>query len=303
MTKRFLSLTAVAAAAALAAATPAAAGPGWPVTKPPVVGGLTGPPIDPAAALGQWFTDLTGRVPTVRPYEFYDNAQGFGGGAAGTDAIRGFVLGFTVNGAGDVTGFTVRASITNDLASVAGPALGGANSHGETLAPQLTVPRDMGAVKLATEFADDGVRGNFDPGAPGNSGPEANIYAIGYDQLAWFSFTGTGAFQVPTWDFGNIRLGETVTRDLLFGLYTPVPLAGLLPLFDARDIFSNRTTSLKISNYFDTLEIDDGTPYPVPPGFSSDVGVFYAAPEPASVGLAGVAAVAAGVRAARRRRG
>jgi hypothetical protein len=49
------------------------------------------------------------------------------------------------------------------------------------------------------------------------------------------------------------------------------------------DMFFNRTTSLKISDWQDTIAIDAGVPYPSEPFHGSDVSVFHAVPEPGTV--------------------
>ncbi len=285
------------------------AGPSLPVTKPPLapVPSWTGPVIDPHAVLGQWFLRADG-TETYRTHEFHDNLEGLGGGFAGSMAINGMVSMLGFDAAGNITGFDITATIINDDGPF-GVWEEGTNSHGEFVPPGTVRQPYRGTfydVKLTTSFADDGIFGNF----PGPAGPylgdelSQNIYAIGYDQLAWYCWTPGnpnpdlapwGSYMVPTWDFGDIPLGAAVSRTLSFGLYAPIdptnPLYGLLitAYENQQDLFMNRSMSLKISNYFDALSIDPGTPYPVPPIFSSDVSVFHNIPEPASVLLLGLA--------------
>jgi len=57
------------------------------------------------------------------------------------------------------------------------------------------------------------------------------------------------------------------------------------------DVFVNRTTSLKISNWLDNLVADTGIPYPNDPLLSSDVSVFFF-PEPGTLALLGLGATA-----------
>ncbi|HNQ23774.1 MAG TPA: PEP-CTERM sorting domain-containing protein [Phycisphaerae bacterium] len=284
------------------------AGPALPVTKPPLapVPSWSGPPIDPNAIAGQWFVDLAGNE-TYRTHEFHDNLTGLGGGFAGAAAIRGTVVGLVPDAAGGIGGFFVAATITNDGGPI-GTWEEGVNSHGEHVLPGIVRQPYQGTlydVKLTTSFADDGVVGNF-PG-PGGAyfGDELsqNIYAIDYEQLAWYCWTPDnphpelrpwGSYMVPTWDFGDIPLGGSVTRTLAFGLYTPIsptdPLGSLLmsSYENQFDVFLNRTMSLKISQYFDALSIDTGAPYPLPPMGSSDVSVFFNVPEPGTLALLAV---------------
>lgn len=298
--------------AALLLAGPVLAGPSLPVTKPPLfpVPSWTGPTFDPHAVAGQWFADAAGNV-SVRTHEFYDNVQGFGGGLTGSAAIYGVVSALYFNPVGGLTGFDITARITNDDGPI-GPWEEGINSHGEHVLPGIARQPYRGTLfdtKLTASFADDGVLGNF----PGPAGPylgselSQNIYATNYDQLGWYCWTPEnpqpdlapwGGFMVPTWDFGDIPLGASATRILSFGLYTPVgpadPLWGLLnEAYQTKfDMLLNRTTSLKISEYFDALMFDPGTPYPVPPRHSSDVSVFHNIPEPTSLALLGLGALA-----------
>jgi hypothetical protein len=299
----------------------AAAAPLLVITSPPVVNnGQTGPAIDPPASQGQWFQDVVGfngnepirgNTLTSRPNEFYDNKTGDGGGSASTDAIRGFILPGSLgyDGNGLVTGFTIRATITNDLPS-SGSWQPGSNSHNETGQIPSAYTKLVDA-KLTTEFADDGVQGNYPTSGGPYIGPESNIFAKNYDELAWYSYTTTGNFWVPTWDFGTILPGQSVTRDLQFGLYNSVAQAAIQFLIDADDIFMNRTTDLKIGDYFEKgtgigqsyegLAVDDGTPYPDTINRSGNVSVFSTVPEPASLSL--LLAGFGGLAATGRRRG
>jgi len=305
-----IACTAPAIAALVVGAGAAFAAPSLPVTKPPVVGPLTGPAIDPAADFGQWFIDPTG-LEEVRSHEFHDNVLGFGGGFASHRAIEGVILTASdiIAGPVGVTGFFMNISITNDTSTWEGPFLDGFNSHQEfrpTVEPYVGKLFDT---KMTIEFADDGIRGNFMPDAAG-TGPESNIFAVEPDQFAWFSFTDTGGYQVPTYDFGHIPVGETVTRRIEFGLYDPVPLVDFLanlPL--GQDLLLNRTTSLKISNYFERDPFglfglppyfDTGEPYPdFGAELSSNVSVFHNIPAPAPLALVGLAGVATLRRRAR----
>ena len=295
-----------------------------PITSPPVVnGGNTGPLNDPSASKGQWFENVTGfngNAPIVgntltnRVYEFYDNKTGNGGGSANTDAITGKILpgSLTFDGNNLVTGFTIRATITNDYPPQ-GTSASGTNSHGETRSASGSGSvAKLHDIKLTTEFADDGVQGNFPTGGSPYLSPESNIFAKNYDELAWYSYTTTGKFQVPTWDFGNLLVGQSTFRDLQFGLYTSVSQATIQFLIDANDVFMNRTTDLKIGDYFENgtgnvnvsnvryegLAVDDGTAYPSTLSRSGNVSVFTSIPEPGSLSLMilGLASLASATR-------
>jgi hypothetical protein len=113
------------------------------------------------------------------------------------------------------------------------------------------------------------------------------IIAQNHDQLAWYCWTPGntilkvpyGGYFVPTWDFGAISNGQSVSRTLNF----TVSGTGLPPE-DSRhivieesalgqDMFLNRTKSLKVSDWIDNCFLDTGGSYPSG-GKSSDVSVF-----------------------------
>ena len=153
----------------------------------------------------------------------------------------------------------------------------------------------MNQVVLSTLFADDGIQGNFSSASPANVGPESNIFAIGYDKLAWYSYPSTGTYQTPTWDFGNIAVGQSATRVLDFGLYTAEDVTDFANLINV-DIFSSKTnlTNLKLGSYFSPLAADTGAI-----NQQSDVAVFFT-PEPGSLLLLAPALLGLGL--ARRRK-
>jgi hypothetical protein len=282
-------------------AVPVLASPALPVTKPPLapVPTYTGPQGDPHAIQGQWFRDAEGPSETVRPYEFYDNKYEYGGSASkSTLAIEGYVRNITY-AQGKITGFGIRATITNDDAESYGSWLEVGNSHGEYTDTRQRYTCNMYQTKLTVEFADDGIQGNLPSG--GVYLPEQNIFAKNYDELGWYCWTPNnpdpnkipwGGYIVPTYDFNDIMHGQSVTRDLGFGLYSAAGpedalyqfLVAAADMNNGWDVFANRTTSLKISQYIENLVRDDGSPYPVPPLGSSDVSVFFI-PEPTTMVL------------------
>ena len=297
----------------------ALAAPSLDITKGPVtpIPSWTGPAMDPDAVMGQWFLDLETGNEEVRTHEFYDNVEGAGGGYTSSAAIVGIPVNIQIDAAsGGITAFDIRATITNDTPSLSTAEIwkSGSNSHGERLVVDDQYKGTLYDTKLTVEFAVD--RNSFlnwlntalpslDPSDPYEI-IEPLIVAEKPDELAWYCWTPdapnpdqyqpTGDFLVPTYDFGDIKPGESVSRTLHF----TVAGTGLLPgdpryevlISNPNDVFLNRTTSLKISNWIDMLAIDDGTPYPAETGqiegalLNSDVSVFHTVPEPAVLGLA-----------------
>jgi len=270
----------------------ASAAPGLRITKPPVTGPLTGPNWDAAASNGQWFLDLSTTNEEYRTHEFYDNVKGSGGGEKSFGAITGFVSNVGYNPSGNITNFEIMATIFNDTGTEIAPWAAGSNSHYEvnnnTENSYMGIMKD---VKLTADFAIS----NWDPAFPTNwvppyyDTPIAYIVADNEDQLAWYCWnemeqeggSNPGNYHVPTWDFGDIPLGQPATRVLKFTVIPEMPPAD--PRFNeivdsysnGSDILLNRTTSLKISDWIETISADPGAPYPEPPTNSSDVSVFF----------------------------
>jgi hypothetical protein len=302
----------------VALAGSAFAAPSLEITKPPVVGPATGPAIDPNAVKGQWFQlplgTAAGPVQIVRSHEFYDNIPGFGGGAAGSGAVRGSIIQIDTFtdpfGVTYVTGYKVRASITNDTGTEEGQWNPGSNLHDEARTFTSPYRGTLYNAALTIHWADDGVAGNFAPGGP-NIGPESNTYAVNHDELAWYSYTTSGQYQVPAWGFGDIAPGQTVSRDLEFRFYNPVLGASIGPGGTQGDLLIARTNDLKIGKYFQTDPWvrgirDDGSPYPIG-GFTgtaaqetdlwANSSVFHdIVPAPGAGALLGLGLIAAGRR-------
>lgn len=306
----------------LAALTAVAlAAPSLPITNPPVMPGPpAGPPTDPVAMQGQWFRSLGSGAVTNRTHEFYDNVREYqglfwGGGVSGSAAIYGVVNSVQYNPLNsNIMAFTILATITNDTPGM-GPWRDGANSHGEALSTPNQYAGPLLQTKLTAEFACDPNKLPPSPLTPPYWDQNPRIFAAGHDQLAWYCWSSgvqgqPGDYYVPTWDFGDIQPGQSVTRQLSF----TVDGAGLPPSVvgsgDYRyaaiqgsyvgqmDIFFNRTTDLKIADWMETLLIDGGTPYadvpgtPLPPEWwnvetrSGNVSVFHnVVPEPGSLVL------------------
>jgi hypothetical protein len=323
--RRTLILTCALVLLGLVAQT-AMAAPSLPITSPPVVNnGWTGPIQDPAAVQGQWFKNLSGQEES-RPNEFYDNVLGNGGGTASFGAIKGLVTSVTTDQqTGNILSFKITASITNDTPALPPFNFGGTNSHGEQLLTNQQYVGTLFAAKLTTEFAISGLNnlpaawvGPYRQGEAGLYPPPAYIVAENYDELGWYCWTPGntvnlvpyGSYFVPTYDFGDIAVGQTVSRELPFGT-TGVGI----PVGDNRfyrimesynfgyDIFLNRTTDLKIGDWLDTLDLDTGQPFWSQNEYvlrGGNVSVFHDVPEPGTFVLLAVAALLSAIFGFRR---
>ncbi|MGC8862475.1 MAG: hypothetical protein ACP5R5_06840, partial [Armatimonadota bacterium] len=259
---------------------------------------------DPAAPILQWFQHRLAPVVVSNQKEFHDN-YGYGdgwhpwGGVASWHAVKGVVTNVVIDPTDAITGFTVRASVTNDLYDYRDTMEGtqALNDHRQAEA--------MRNVRLTASFADDGVVGNLPDIPPFR--PEANIFGIDYEWLGWFCYywgelPPYGSYWVPAWEFTNspavecsggtpevILPGETHSRDMKFGCHRPIRIGDpdyytiMMSYQEGVELFLNRTPSLKVSNYPDALSTDIGVPFPeYPPVYDSDVSVFYD-PEPSEV--------------------
>ena len=267
------------------------------VTKPPVQLPtlLTGPPIDPTAAQGQWFVDTNG-VETVRTNEFHDETAG----GLGANAITGYVdnVVYQLGPGTPIQGFSIQATIHNDTTVSVGWSAG-ANSHGELRPRDLAEMPYVGPlvdVKLAAEFAIGDTNKlplafNY-PVGPYREGGTPYIEAINEDQWGWYCWNPedpdpehrpSGGYFVPTWDFGTIPQGQSATRQLVFvvvppGLQPADPryLAIVASFAGTNDVLMNRSPSLKISTWIDDIALDLGAQQEEPPPLRlSDVSVFH----------------------------
>ena len=266
-----------------------------------VQGNMAGPSgIDPESKQGQWFIRRDAPDPEVRTHEFYDNALEHGGGAKATTAIHGRAVNILTPSGNmwtpgmPIGSFDILATITNDLPGEPTLAEEGDNSHQEFVADRKWIDHRMimTEVKLTAEFAVDPHVGPPFSGAPNppyNGGREKYIVAENHDQLGWYCFSDEagldpfGQFSVPTWDFADMGPGESAQRRMSF--YVLDALAdpsALLPgdpeyiaIQENEDLLLNRSTSLKISTWVDTLWMDTGMPYPSEPMRGSDCSVFF----------------------------
>ncbi len=274
-------------------ASSANAGASRPVTKPPVQPPvLTGPPVDPPAISGQWFqaTGSGGGAETYRTHEFYDDPPA---GFAGAAAISGHVIAvaFFPGPPPSITSFVILATIVNDNVSPAS-YMNGTNSHGESIIyTEEPYTGTLRNVKLTASFAVTDPTNTPPTWIPPYYKVEPFIVAENEDQAAWYCWNPDdpdpthnpkGAYYVPTWDFGDIPPGQSATRSLRFS----VPLPGMPPTdpryaaimssySTSNDILFNRSLSLKISDWLDTLSADDGSIIPQGSEYGSDVSVFH----------------------------
>lgn len=292
---------AAAAIAALAVFAPAGESPGAPARDLTSVANGT-----PASPVLQWFQHRLAPIVVSSQKEFYDN-YGYGdgwhpwGGVASWHAVRGVVTNVVLDPTEAITGFTVRASVTNDLYDYRGDMQGtdGLNDHHQSAKDIVGQKSEaMRNVRLSASFADDGIQGNLPDTPPFR--PESNIYGVDYEWLGWFCYywgelPPYGSYWVPAWELTGSRAvtcsggtpdvilpGETHSRDLTFACYEPIRIGNpdydtiMMSYQQGVELFLNRTKSLKVSNYPDMLSTDIGVPFPeYLPVFDSDVSVFY----------------------------
>ncbi len=300
MKERAFRIPLLIAALSIAATISLQAAPSLSITKPPVIpNSLTGPMTDPMAINGQWFS--VAGVEEYRTHEFHDNLMELGGGQEDSYAIYGMVVSmeYAAGGSGGygdpIIGFKIEATIANDTHTATGDYTDASNSHGESRqAGTEFYAGTLVDTKLTAEFAIADINllpNTFDP-------PYRQllpyIIADNEEQLAWYCWnpenppadSEAGKYYVPTWDFGDILLGQSASRVLSFSVDPPMdptdPRYDALygSLWDGVDIFANRTTSLKISTWIDNLGEDTGDAFPEEVLRSSDVSVFHNEEEP-----------------------
>lgn len=269
------------------------------ITRPPVTGPPnTGPLLDPDAEQGQWFNSKG-----VRDHEFYDNVSGSGGGSSNSLAISGFATNivYQAGPGSSILSFDVDATVTNDLGTETGTWANGSNSHGEGLITTEHYVGTMYKTMMTVEFALSDLTNQPGIWNPPYTQQMPEIIAGNEDDTAWYCYNtnndppnNQGNFYVPAWDFGDIALTQSSNRLLNFtinGALDPLdPRYGAI--ISGEDILSNRTTSLKISNWVDTVAIDPGGPYDPPTLVHSNASVFHEVPEPSASALLGLAGLA-----------
>ncbi len=243
--------------------------------------------------------NLQGGGEEFRTHEFHDNVHpGFGGGSMSYLAISGIVTRVKTDAFGAITNFDITATIYNDTTLEVQGWLGGSNSHEElNFDQEKWYHGTLKDTKLTAEFAISALKGP----PPIFLGPYVasegfiDIVATNEDQLAWYCWNpeeqnpealgGPGDYYVPTWDFGDIPQGSSATRVLGFDIPSTIPptdsrFSTIMGSYTGGDdILINRSTSLKVSTWVDTLALDFGVPYPhlegAEPRRSSDVSVFH----------------------------
>jgi hypothetical protein len=291
-----------------------------------------GPPSDPFAANGQWFRSIgTNGLPIddFRTHEFHDNIAGSGGGpipggGGGNLAIQGIFAGWIPGGPG-VIGYSMNVSITNNNPAVIGPFAEQSSQHGERRIGGQPYTGDMLGVRFVSHWASTFSPGQFQVGGPhvpstitaggaANAGT-SNTYAANNDATAWYCWTNLnpggsghpqGDYQVAAWDFGNISVGQTVTRTLTFMFYNGLN-ASMLPTVPSTDLLIARSNDIRVASFFQDDPVmwgitDTGTAYPngsspsnpilFPQGYGNS-SVFFNIPTPGAASAAGLLMLAA----------
>lgn len=246
----------------------------------------------------QWFINSSGEIVDDAHFEFYDNPSAAGfpdypwGGLSGSAATSGKVTNVWRLPNRSIFAFAVSVTITNDTYTSFWSMNGTSAENcwwwegwSCNRAPEIpyNIERYMYKVRLTLDFADAGFHEN----------PLGPIYVQDYDELAWIGPSDTEPptippdspywrnYAVPTIRFGDLAPGQSATKSIMFGLWEPLPpsspLYNLLEdsLVNQKDIFVNRTSSLKISRYCDSLTRDDNSSWPSGCELSSNVSVFF----------------------------
>ncbi len=292
-----------------------------------------GPPSDPNANNGQWFRSIGTSglaVDDFRTHEFHDNIATAGGGNlangnSGSLAIRGS-FGNWIPGGPGIVGYTMDVSITNNSNIWAGtPFAMQSTQHGERrITPWAPYSGVMEDVRFVSHWASTFGPGQFQAGGPhipstitagGAANPgTSNTYAVNTDATAWYCWSVNdpnnsgqpqGDYQVAAWDFGNINVGQTVTRTLTFMFYNGIN-AAMIPPTPSGDLLIARSNDIRVASFFQDDPVmwginDPGSAYPNAASPSNlqladlnygNSSVFFNVPTPGAAGLLALGALA-----------
>lgn len=236
---------------------------------------------------GQWFipANTLPATPHSIMRQFYDNPawpseSGPGWGNYWTEnwAIKGIITNYTLVD-GLITEFTVAATVTDDTYEYIEPLTGTAATFGTFKAPDISelYEEPMFNVHLTANFADK------------DSSGTSNIYAVGYDELAYYGTSSSeppssssSGYRVPCWNFGDIALNGSVSKLLTFKIKDPVGPGDAVYEWivwdydNSSDIFASRTRTVKIPMFPTGVVYDDNWPWPnFDESYSCNVSVFY----------------------------
>ena len=270
-----------------------------------------GPPPDPTAQQGQWFINVMDGSESANSWEFHDSDDSL--------SIEGKVVSIlwstnTSGGMTNIAGFTILATVSNNLSPASLASVVSTNAHFEVqMGPQPQFLGMMRRARIAAEFAvaETGPGGppfvGVAPNVPGMTPPYyydprgGSLYTIEAQNetlAAWYCFLGAdpqnpanppGAYYVPAWDLGDIPPGISVQVLMNFliksygGGSADMPFSDLRhsvlrhSLMNGSDVLYNRSESLKISHWIDLILVDSGTLiHSVPPYEGEPVEYIYA---------------------------
>lgn len=283
----------------------ACAAPSLSITKIPVTPAqsYTGPTnMDTHAIMGQWFQAVSTSNLEYRTHEFYDNTPAAGGGNKGHLAIVGRVTNLVYDTVSSpfppypISSFEVIAIICNDTpCTLSGAWAAGSNSHNEALTTTAQYSNKLSNIILTADFALVDIPPSSIGSPPYRDTPDGVGYitAVNHDFTAWYCWNSEinkdGAFYVPGWSFPSLLPGESATNILQFVIKDFFGGDSSLPTLDPRyaiikesndmgtDIFINRSTSLKISQWVNDPWADNGVDYPTNSTLddASNVSVFH----------------------------
>ncbi len=243
----------------------------------------SGPVWDSTAVKGQWFLDPRSDRVHAKTMEFHDDENPL--------SINGVVQNIIYDGspASNIVAFSVLATVTHDLPAEF-PPNAGSNSHAEVQSPQMNVyTGTLHQARITAEFAVADIALLPAGIIPYYPDPVSRgmyfIEAVNEDELAWYCWTPddpqhlpSGNFQVPAWILGDIPAGGNASVLMEFQVRDAGGMPAGIPMHDYRhsvirfsgqyqaDLLYNRSASLKISHWLDTLLIDYGSYITAPPG-------------------------------------